>query len=69
MTAAERMKTDPLFHALVRQMYALFVEHCGSGAGFTPSEIREASGYAWQMYAERNLMPSMLVRPEECHGH
>ncbi len=62
MTPKERMATDPVFHALVKTMYDLFENYCTSGAGITPSEIREASGFAWQIYAEHNAMP-WLVTP------
>ena len=61
-TAEERFRTDPLFAAIVNQMYAMFNEYCGSGAGITPSEIREASGFAWQMYAERNIAPIPVIQ-------
>jgi len=61
MTPKERMQSDPNFHFLVRHFYNLYEHHCGSGAGITPSEIREASGYAWQLYVERH--PSPLVVP------
>ena len=54
MTPAERAVADPHFHMLVRFFYDAFEQHCGSGAGFTPTEIREASGYAWQLYTERH---------------
>lgn len=62
MTPAERAKVDPTFHFLVRSFYDMFERQCGSGAGVTPSEIREASGYAWQLYAERHP-PSIVLDP------
>jgi len=60
----ERYHNDPTFHAITDMLRNLYEQHCGSGAGITPSEIREASGLAWQMYAERNLVPSILIRRE-----
>ena len=62
MTAAERCQSDPYFSMLVKMFYGLFQEHNGSGAGITPSEIREASGYAWQLYIERHAQPLMIIR-------
>ena len=63
MTPMERYHTDANFHAIVRMMLDLFENSCGTGAGFTPSEIREASGLALQIYTERHPHP-MIVRPE-----
>ena len=60
MQARERYLNDPVFHALVQTMLKVFEAHCGSGAGITPSEIREASGLAWQMYYERT--PAVFIR-------
>ena len=60
MTPAERAKSDPTFSFLVKHFYALYEQNSGSGAGITPSEIREASGYAWQLYAERHPAPLLL---------
>lgn len=62
MTPQERLRTDPVFSMLVRQFTLLFEAHCGSGAGITPSEIREASGLAWQIYLERHALPIPLIR-------
>lgn len=63
MTAAERYRQDPTFHMLVDQLGLLFEKHCGSGAGITPTEIREAAGLAWQLYAERHALP-VFIREE-----
>lgn len=60
MGPAERYKNDPVFHQLVHSFYAMFEDYCGSGAGITPSEIREASGYAWQRYIERHPFPILV---------
>lgn len=66
MTAAERAETDPVFRMLVHAFYDMFASHCGTGAGLTPSEVREASGYAWQMYVERHSQPiPILVDPDK----
>ena len=54
MTSFLRYQTDATFHALVNMFVNLFEHHCGSGAGVTPSEVREASGLAWQIYSERH---------------
>lgn len=51
------MRTDPVFAALVHSFHAMFEQHCGTGAGITPSEVREASGLAWQLYIERHPYP------------
>lgn len=64
-TPRERMDTDPVFRTLVYSFYSMFEQHCGSGAGITPSEIREASGYAWQMYLERHSIPIPIVRGDD----
>jgi hypothetical protein len=61
----DRYKEDPVFHYLVSMFYREYqkIDQYG-GAGLTPSEIRVAAGYAWQMYAERHFVPS-FVRPKE----
>jgi hypothetical protein len=57
MTPAERARSDPHFARLVT-MFAHEFENCDqAGAGLTPSEIREASAYAWQLYIERHPHP------------
>lgn len=61
MTPQERVRVDPVFAVLVRSMHDLFERHCGTGAGITPSEVREASGLAWQMYAERHVEPLLVL--------
>jgi hypothetical protein len=60
--ARERYKNDPTFHALVQMFLHLFESQLGSGAGVTPSEIRDASGLAWQLYHERHVDP-IWIRP------
>ncbi len=60
MNPAERCKRDPVFAALVAAFEGMFRQHCGTGAGITPSEIREASGFAWQRYMERNAVPPIV---------
>ena len=60
-TPAERYKEDPVFYALVSTFYREFVRADASGAGLTPTEVREASSFAWQMYAERNVMPRIFL--------
>ena len=57
MSTRERFKTDPLFATLVTSFRQMFEQYCGSGAGITPTEIREASGLAWQIYAETHPAP------------
>lgn len=64
-TPQERLKSDPVFAALVQQFTYLFAHHCGSGAGLTPSEIREASGLAWQIYMERHPNPILVTESPE----
>jgi hypothetical protein len=61
-TPQERMKEDPVFAALVHSFFDMFARHCGSGAGITPSEVREASGLAWQMYIERHPEPIPWIK-------
>lgn len=66
MDARERFRTDPMFRALVMACLGLFESHLGSGAGVTPSEIREASGLAWQLYHERHVSPIFMPpRPDD----
>lgn len=58
----ERMETDPVFRTMVQnflQMYNMTAE------GITPSEIREAAGFAWQIYYERNVHPTLMVHSHE----
>ena len=63
-TARERYESDPHFRMLVSVFYREFSNFNASGAGLTPSEIREASGFAWQMYMERHPSP-LLVEPPQ----
>lgn len=63
MTPQERYRQDPLFASLVQMFYHVFASYCGTGAGVTPTEIREASGLAWQQYAERHAQPIMVLPP------
>jgi hypothetical protein len=67
MTPLERYKTDATFAALVRNFYDMFQHHCGTGAGITPSEVREASGLAWQMYVERNAVGIPVIKPPDLY--
>lgn len=53
MEPAERYKRDPIFAAMVQAFLDMFQRYHGSGAGITPTEVREASGLAWQIYLER----------------
>lgn len=53
MTPQERLKNDPVFSALVQQFIYTYSHFHNTGAGITPSEIREASGLAWQIYMDR----------------
>jgi hypothetical protein len=64
-SARERYLKDPLFSALVASFLHIFETQCGTGAGVTPSEIREASGYAWQLYHERRVDPIWLHDPRQ----
>lgn len=61
MNVKERYQHDSVFHALVQMFYREYekIENYG-GAGLTPTEIREASGLAWQMYYERNASPLLF---------
>jgi hypothetical protein len=59
--AAERYKTDPYFHQLVDLFLHQFMESHESGAALTPSEVREASSLAWQIYIERYQPHPYLV--------
>lgn len=68
MTPRERYLADPHFHLLVDLFIGIFEEHCGSGAGVTPTEIREASGLAWQSYVERHPSPLFLHQEDVRHG-
>lgn len=61
-TVQERVKEDSVFAAMVHSFYDMFNRYCGTGAGITPSEVREASGYAWQLYMERHPSPSYIIR-------
>lgn len=65
MTLAERYQSDPYFHRLVDMLVHEFGMSTLSGAGLTPTEVREAAGFAWQIYAERNPHPLMIARPGE----
>jgi hypothetical protein len=67
MSARNRMHNDPVFATLVKSMYDIFETTCGTGAGVTPTEIREASGLAWQIYVERHAEP-ITFKPTEW-GH
>ncbi|MEE8574726.1 MAG: hypothetical protein V3T30_04860 [Thermodesulfobacteriota bacterium] len=54
MPAEERYKTDPIFHALVNQIYnAIELKQ------YTPTEVREASILASLMWEERN--PGLVI--------
>ena len=61
MIAADRYHNDPYFHTLVQMFYREYVK-VGQfgGAGLTPTEVREASGLAWQMYVERHALPMLI---------
>lgn len=62
MTPIERYHTDPNFTYLVRSFIRMFEQSTSSGAGYTPSEIREASGLAWQFYMEQHPSPLLIDR-------
>ena len=65
MTPLERYHTDPYFRMLVT-MFRIEFEKCdASGAGLTPTEVREASSFAWQQYAERTMKPSVFITKPE----
>lgn len=57
LTPLERYHSDPLFHRLVRVLYREFADgaEMQSGAGLTPSEVREACSLAWQFYSDFNF--------------
>jgi hypothetical protein len=61
MDPQERYLADPHFHRLVDLLVLEFRQSVNSGAGFTPSEIREAAGLAWQIYMERHVQPSIRL--------
>jgi len=61
MTPVDRYRTDPVFATLVNMFASEFSKCNQSGAGLTPTEIREASSLAWQMYCERNMSPVLSV--------
>jgi hypothetical protein len=61
----ERMETDPVFRSIVFSMLSMFEM---TGEGITPTEVREAMGLAWQIYCERNMRPTLVVRyPDDGH--
>lgn len=55
--AGERYKNDPVFHALVDQIYSQLRD-----SRFTPSELREALMLACVMFEERHVRPMMFPR-------
>ena len=63
-TPVERYQTDPVFHHLVQVYVREFQKADSTGAGLTPTEIREASSLAWQLYLERHALPAMILREE-----
>jgi hypothetical protein len=65
MTPAERYREDPFFHSLVSMLYHEF-ERCDSGgAGLTPTEVRQAAAFAWQIYCERHAHPLLVRSPDQ----
>lgn len=58
ISVKERYERDPVFRALVQSFFHMYENHAD---GMTPSEIREAAGFAWQMYYERNAYPIIKV--------
>lgn len=65
-TPLERYRADPVFRQLVDMFRNMFETHChATGAGLTPTEVREASGLAFQIYMERHGHPIMIMPPNE----
>lgn len=64
-TPAERLETDPYFARLVLMLHAEFEKCDQSGAGLTPTEVRDACSLAWQMYYERHQRELMIIAPRD----
>lgn len=62
MTPLERYKQDPTFATLVDMLVREFVRCDHSGAGLTPTEVRQAAALAWQIYQERHAHPLMILK-------
>lgn len=65
MTPMERYRSDPYFHQIVDMFIRQFETSTGSGAGITPTEVRDAAGLAWQIYYERHSSPMIPITRRE----